>query len=282
MIGVEAPGPLHGAGAEDERAAGGAVEREAVRRAAVAVGGAVVLQDVEAALGRRRQVDEARRARAVVEVRIPLVAQRAVRQRRLGARRQVGDAGVAPEAQLAGVGRDADRAGARVDHEDGARERVLGLGPLRVEGATVAPRPRPLTGGVDMSVLVGLLVGDERAVRRVRAVDARLPARAPEHLVAAEEGEVDARVARGLDVRALGAGPVLVVTRGHEDLVVADQRSEAIGVDPGLVADVVAVALQPADHRVLGVEDPVLAARDRAGDEGPVVADHRGAGGAAA
>ena len=38
----------------------------------------------------------------------------------------------------------------------------------------------------------------------------------------------------------------------------------AVGVDAGRVADVVAVALEPADHRVLGVEDPVLAVRSRA------------------
>jgi hypothetical protein len=38
-----------------------------------------------------------------------------------------------------------------------------------------------------------------------------LPARLPEDLVAAEEGEVDARVARALTLRALLAGPVLVV-----------------------------------------------------------------------
>ena len=129
VVGVEAPGPLDGAGAEDQRARWSrAVERQAVRRAAVAVRRAVVLQDVQAALGGRRQVDEPGRARAVVEVGVPLVAQRAVREGRLGAGRQVGDARVAPEAQLAGVGRDADRAGARVDHEDRARERVLGLG----------------------------------------------------------------------------------------------------------------------------------------------------------
>ena len=117
-----------------------------------------------------------------------------------------------------------------------------------------------------MGVLVRLLVGDERAV-------VVLPARLPEHLVAAEEGEVDAGVARARDVGALLAGPVLVVPGGHEDLVVADQRPVAVGVDAGLVADVVAVALQPADHRDLGVEDPVLAGVDAARDEGPVVAD---------
>ena len=51
-----------------------------------------------------------------------------------------------------------------------------------------------------------VLVGGERPVRRGRAVGAAgLPARLPEDLVAAEEGEVDAGVARRLDVGALGA-----------------------------------------------------------------------------
>ena len=126
-----------------------------------------------------------------------------------------------------------------------------------------------------MRVLMRLLVRDERAV-------VVLPARLPEDLVAAEEGQVHARVAGAGDVGALGTRPVLVVPGGHEDLVVADQPAVAVGVDAGLVADVVAVALHPADHRDLGVEDPVLAALDAARDEGPVVADLGGARGVAA
>ena len=51
---------------------------------------------------------------------------------------------------------------------------------------------------VDLRARVRLLVGDERPV-------AVLPARLPEHLVAAEEREVHARVAGRLDVGALGA-----------------------------------------------------------------------------
>src|SRR6201999_1752385 len=98
----------------------------------------------------------------------------------------------------------------------------------------------------------------------------------------AEEGEVDAGVARAGDVGALLAGPVLVVPGGHEDLVVADEPAVAVGVDAALVADVVAVALEPADHRDLGVEDPVLPALDAARGERPVVADLGGARGVAA
>ena len=38
----------------------------------------------------------------------------------------------------------------------------------------------------------------------------------------------------------------------------SSSAAAAVGVDAGGVADVVAVALEPADHRVLGVEDEVL------------------------
>ena len=58
---------------------------------------------------------------------------------------------------------------------------------------------------IDRRVVVRLLVGDQRPVRRVRAVDAGLQPRLPEHLVAAEEREVDAGVAGRL-ARSRAAG----------------------------------------------------------------------------
>ena len=97
-------------------------------------------------------------------------------------------------------------------------------------------------------------------------------------LVAAEEGEVDAGGPGRFDVGALARRPVLVVADREEDLVVEDLGAAAVGVHAGEVADVVAVALQPADHRVLGVEQPVLGGR-AAGRERPVVADLVGAAG---
>src|SRR4051812_12105182 len=87
---VALPGPEGGgagAGGVGGRAGGGAP---------VAVGGAVALRAFGPGLGGRGGVAEPGGPRAVVEVRVPLVAQRAVRQRRLGARRQSRDAGVAP------------------------------------------------------------------------------------------------------------------------------------------------------------------------------------------
>ena len=44
--------------------------------------------------------------------------------------------------------------------------------------------------------------------------------------------------------------------------MVQDQRvgagAEAVGIDVGEVADVVAVGLEPADHRILGVKELVM------------------------
>ena len=67
-------------------------------------------------------------------------------------------------------------------------------------------------------------------------------------------------VARRLDVRALVAGPVLVVADRQEDVVLEQLGAAPIGVDARRVADVVAVALEPAHHRILGVEQAVLVA----------------------
>ena len=164
------------------------------------------------------------------------------------------------------------RGGAVVDHEQLPREGVLRPA-LRRRGLKRGSRHVPVHTGVGsiFASCVRLLVGDQRAV-------AVLPAGLPEHLVAAEEGEVHAGIAGRLDVRALGARPVLVVADGQEGLVLADLGAEPVAVDAREVGDVVAVALQPADHRVLAVEEPVLLRRAPC-REGPVVGDLVGATG---
>ena len=55
------------------------------------------------------------------------------------------------------------------------------------------------------------------------------------------------------------------------------QRTKAVAVDPGDVADVIAIGLQPANHGVLRIEDPILPAIDGPCVERPVVADLVGA-----
>ena len=110
---------------------------------------------------------------------------------------------------------------------------------------------------------MGLLVGDEGPVRLLACVDARLEACLPEHLVAAEEREMDARVAGRLHVPPLAPRPVLVVPHGQKEPVVRDELAPPVAVDPGGVAHVVAARLQEPHEGVLRVEDGV---------HGPVVA----------
>ncbi len=74
----------------------------------------------------------------------------------------------------------------------------------------------------------------------------------------------------------------LVVADRQERLVAEDERSASIRIDARGVAHVEAVGLEEPDHRVLGVEDPVLPVGHRAGDERTVVADLVGAAGIAA
>ena len=106
---------------------------------------------------------------------------------------------------------------------------------------------------IGLGVVGGLLVADEGAVRRVGAVDGRLPPGLPEDLVAGEERQVHPGVAGRLDVGPLGARPVLVVADRQERLVVQQQATRSDRCRClGLVADVVAVRLEEADHRVLG------------------------------
>src|SRR4051812_17180753 len=90
------------------------------------------------------------------------------------------------------------------------------------------------------------LVVDQGAVRGAGAIDARLEAGLPEHLVAAEEREVDAGIARGLDAAALIAGPVFVVADREKGFRLARSGvigASAIGVDAGPGLDVVAIRL---------------------------------------
>ena len=133
--------------------------------------------------------------------------------------------------------------GLQVQHQFGDPSRDLAAvlttaRPRRRAEPRVAPGAGPLGRRVDLGVGVRLLVGDERAIRRAAAVDAGLPARLPEHLVAAEEREVHAGGTCVLDVRALRARPVFVVADGHEYLVLEQLGAAAVGVDAGGVADV--------------------------------------------
>ena len=283
MHAVEAPRPLHGAGAEHERRVRALrvhgvlpVQRERVRRGARAHVSAVVGNLLRNVDDRRRQPQEAARPRSFV----PFVAERVRCQRGRRAGRQRIESGVAPESERAHFGGNGDRVRAAVDRPDRAGQCVFRPAAVgRRAEARVAPRPGPLRRRIDLRVVERFLVADERSTRR-DAVEAWLPARLPEHLVAAEEREVDAGVARRFDVRALIRRPVLVVADREVNPVPLDQRRAGVGIDAGEVAHVVAVGFEPAEHRVFGVEQPalgiVIACIERA-----VVADLHAAGRAA-
>ena len=209
-----------------------AIERQVVRLRRVGLGrAAVVGERLDAADGRRGELERAGGPEPVVDVDVPLVAERVAAggQRPRLARRS----GSRPRCCATCAG-SCTRAGTLmsevpgVDDEQLTRQRVLGPPAGGGRGvARVAPGPGP-GHRVGRRVEVGVLVGGERAVGR--AVDgARAPARLPENLVAAEEREADARVAGRLDVRALRARPVLVVAAGDDQPVV---EQAARGLSP--------------------------------------------------
>src|SRR5262249_54456017 len=94
----------------------------------------------------------------------------------------------------------------------------------------------------------------------------------------AEEREVHPGIARGFDIGALRAGPVRIVPRRDENLVLLDLVAAAIAVDTREVADFIAVPLEPSDERQLGVEE-LLADRVQPVVERAVVARHIRPGG---
>ena len=215
-----------------------------------------VLQGV---IRRSRHPRQARRPEPVVQILVNLVTHDTVSQRRDLARLQSGDRGVAPEPQARELRRHL-HADAAVDvrpvrHVQSAGQRVLRAARVgRRHEAVVAPRARPDGRGVDFRVGLALLVANECPIWGARGVGAVLPAGLPEHLVAAEERQVHAGVARRFDVHPHPRGPVFVVADRKERLVLQDLGPEALGVDAGKVADVVPASLEEAHRRVLVVE----------------------------
>jgi len=297
---AEAPGPEHRAGPEHQRAARRAIERQAVRGGSGRDAVALVGQDGAPVEGRLRQLDEPGGAILVLRDDVPFIADDARREVLRAARI---DAGVAPKAQAGELSRNVEGAAGlpgAVGPEQLAGQRVLGFlaggGGValcidRADEAQIAPGPGPFAGRIDVGVIrgsgvdgpvrPGLLIADEGAV--LHAVDdAGLPAGFPVDLVAAPEQQVDAGVARRLDIRALVAGPIFVVPHGDIGLVALEVvRAQPVRVDARDVGDVVAVLLQPVDRGVVRAEQVVLRARRRTaavtGQERPVVADREGA-----
>ena len=166
--------------------------------AAVAVGRSVVLQLLDAADRRGRQRDQTSRARAVVQVLVPLVAERAGGKRRAPAR------GRARQPVYYARTAATRKRLRRESRRRRARQLTVKIVPVSAfsgfppsaGGLNRLSRHVPSTSWsqrIDLRVGVGFLVADQRAIRRIGAVDAGFPARLPEHFVAAEEGEAARR-----------------------------------------------------------------------------------------
>ena len=173
VVAVQPPRPLDRARAEDQRVAV-AVLGQVVGGRAGGVGRTVVLKALDPVDRRRGASEEARRPRAVVEVLVPLVADRVGGERRGCAGRLTGHGRAAPQSHLPVVRRHLDRGGAGVDHEDVPAQRVLGFRALRVERPRISPGAGPDIGlRVDLRVRVRLLIRDQRAVGRPPSASSR-------------------------------------------------------------------------------------------------------------
>ena len=167
---VESPGPLHGAQAPHEGAARRPVHGEVMRCGGLEIDEALVLENLEASLRGLREPDQTAGPAAVVGVDVPLVPERAVRQRGRLARREAGDTGVSPHPPAAVRAGDLDgevEVHDRVDDlEEGPGQLVLGTAAVRRRAEPLVP-PRAGPGGtrVGLGAVLGLLVTNERLVR---------------------------------------------------------------------------------------------------------------------
>src|SRR5262249_53307514 len=206
-----------------------------------------------------RQADQPARAESVAQVFIPFVTDgfRPYGGGLTG--RLVCDCGVTPETKLPQRFRDLDLVLLTAVHSKNRTDhRILRFSP--VSGRT-EPLIAPLLGPrvrewVDLGVGIGLLITYQSPIRGFRSIDAVLPASLPKHYVPTEERQVDACVAGGFYVSPLSRRPVFVVTHRQKYLVLQDLSATPVGVNPGKITHVVAVRLQPARHRVLGIEYP--------------------------
>ena len=284
---VEPPGPLHRAGAEHERAARVAVERRGgasrcrTRRSSRSPGAA----------GRRSPSSS--RAASGPAGRAPLsrssshskpsvpVGERRHLARRRAPRRSV----FAPEAQLARRPPGTASASLRTPFTVKIVPVSAFSGrPPSAGGLKRGSRQVPVHAGVgiDLRVRVRLLVGDERAVRRSPSRRCSAPS-ASSRTPRCRRRRRGARRRRAPPRRSCAAPPDQYSSWPTERKTSCSSSSapRRSRVDAGRVADVVAVALEPAQHRVLGVEEPAVDRAARvvaaARGEGPVVADLVGA-----
>ena len=223
--------------------------------------------------GSRREGDKAGWAGSIVRVNVPLVAENSGGKRGDLTRPECGNAGVSPEAHSAVGLRNHDGVISRRAHaEKRAAQCVFRAASVGGRAETrVAPSAGPdgSVGRIDHGIRQRFLVTDQRAVRRICAIDAWFPAGLPENSVPAKECQVHTGGPGSFNIGALSAGPIFVMPNGHEDFVLRDQRAVAVGIHAGEITEIVAVCFKPSKHRVFGIERPCVQIRH----EWPVVTD---------
>ena len=93
-------------------------------------------------------------------------------------------------------------------------------------------------------------------------VETRCKLDIPIDLVAAQEGEIDARVCRSLYIGELRLRPIFVVADVDVGIGIEQQRGIGCGIDAGDVADIVAVLLQPINRGVFLAKQEIRWAGD--------------------
>ena len=243
----QSPRPHHRAGAKDQGSARRvAIKRKAVGSSARTSRSPVVQQKCADVPRRRGHVDQACGPDAIVEIAVPLIAEQAGQSSAIAA----GNGGVSPEAELRHTGGDAnvvepadvvdrkDRAGERIFRSTRSIDRIAKQTRSAV-GRTVRVKLRPAPD---------VLVLDNRPVGRMAGVKARTELGVPIDLVAAQEGQVYARIRGRLHVVILGLRPVLVMADVQIRLCIEEQSWIGRGVDARDVVEIVAILLKPIDR----------------------------------
>src|SRR5438445_1206194 len=220
----------------------------------------VILKYGNAGSRGRRELDRPARAESVVEIFVRFVAESSECECGNSAWCQTRCRGIAPKPHFSVGGRNFHGGGAGVvfdvHHEDRSDDGVFRATTIVWWAPTrVAPGSCPYPRRIELEDV--FFVADECAIGRVRCVDAVFPPHLPEHVVAAEEPEVDAEIPSCFERAALGGRPIFIMTRREDEAVTLQLVSEAIGIDRCEVADVESVSLEKAQQRILGVEKRV-------------------------
>src|SRR5437660_1934188 len=208
-------------------------------------------------------MEQACRPESIVRIYIPFVTQGARWQYPRVSGELGSNRGIAPETHFAISGRNLNGLIERVSPRAVNFEKCPGQRILRTPAISRRTETRISPGAgpyrerrIDHRVYQGFLVAHQSSVRSVGTVNAVLPARFPERLIAAQEGQIHTGIPCSFYAGALGARPVFIVADGKKQLVVLDQCAGARGVNTGEISNVISIGFQPSHHGIFGIEDP--------------------------